>query len=207
MPTHPGFSGLGRLWSAPLPLSVVVVSHLLLLWLWVQSSPNLRVRADRSDHLHKTIVYLPLDPQGEVKSRRAEQKSRQLTKEAVPYQQNEQSAGSFERIQVKVDATSSAESVGASSQLAAPAAAGSTSPGVAQRHWFDNPIVMGQQLHQLSLSEVANQQINPEGPPDRLKRGIQDAALPVCLASNEAGGILSPIAIAFAALRGKCKLP
>jgi len=164
------------------------------------------VRADRFEHLHKTIVYLPLEPQGEVKSRRAEQKSRQLT-EAVPYQQKERSAGSFERIQVKVDATSSAESVGASSQLAAPAAAVSTSPSVAQRHWFDNPIVMGRQSRQHSLSELANQQINPEGPPDRLKQGIQDAALPVCLASNEAGGILSPIAIAFAALRGKCKLP
>lgn len=142
------------------------------------------MRADRSEHLHKTIVYLPLEPQGEVKSRRAEHKSRQLTKEAVPYQQKERSAGSFERIQVKVDATSSAESVGASSQLAAPAAAGSTSPSVAQRHWFDNPIVMGRQSRQHSLSELANQQINPEGPPDRLKQGIQDAALPVCLASK-----------------------
>lgn len=215
-------------------LSFVVVSHLFLLWLWVQSSPSVRVRADSFVHRQRTIIYLPSEPRDVIEVQLLPHISHEPTaslkvvndanfegqeiqrfkKVVAPSPRNSHSAGPPDTVQTKADITSTAESVGESSwpvvtdsRPVAPTGAASATMPSAQLSLFDSPIAMRRQPRQRSLVDVVDQQLHPDGPIDRLKQGIEDAALPVCLASNGAGGILSPIAIAYAALRGKCKLP
>lgn len=220
--------------SVAFALSVVFVIHLFLLWLWVQSSPSVRVRADSFAHWQQTIIYLPSEPRDVIEvqlppqishkptaslkvindAKLAGQEIQRLKKVVVPSPRNGHSAGPSDMVQTKADITSTAESVGESSwpvvtdaRPVAPAGAASATMPSARLSLFDSPIAMRRQPRQRSLVDVVDQQLHPDGPRDRLKQGIEDAALPVCLASNEAGGILSPIVIAYAALRGKCKLP
>jgi hypothetical protein len=220
--------------SVAIALSAVIVSHLFMLWLWVQSSSSVRVRADSFAHWQQTIIYLPSEPRDVVEvqlppqishkpaaslkvingAKLAGEEIQRLKKVGAPSPRSDHSAGPPDTVQTKADVTSTAESVGESSWPAvadtrpvAPVGAASATLPSAQLYLFDSPIAMRRQARQRSLVDVVNQQLNPDGPRDRLKQGIEDAALPVCLASNEAGGILSPIVIAYAALRGKCKLP
>ena len=84
---------------------------------------------------------------------------------------------------------------------APPAAAGPRPSSLAY------PYMLGNQPRQRSLAEMANEQLNPGGKRDKFATGVEESIKPVCLASNEAGGLLSPIAIAAMIAQGKCKLP
>lgn len=218
-------------------LSVVVVSHLFLLWLLGQSSFNVRVRAAPFVLWHKTTTYLPSESRGRIEvqllpltyskpvvslrvvgsTSRTEQKIQPPTSPLIANQRKVGIAESAIAVQRRSDAVKAAESVGESSvQVSnstadapsfAPVGAASTAAPHVRISLLDGPIAVGRQARQPSLAEAVNQQLHPDGPKDKLKQDIEAAILPVCLASNEAGGVLAPIAIAYAALRGRCKLP
>lgn len=216
-------------------LSGVVVSHLFLLWLWGHPSSSVRLSGAPFVIRHKSITYLPMQPQNKLEVHLLPltspkpvespkvldgvgpivQKMRRPA-EVVTFNSNSgKSVGSVGEVQRESDLVRGAESVAehtgpASTPVAdtsQPAQAAASSTTLLRFPVFSGAMVRGRQARQPSLVEAVNQQLHPDGPKDKLKQDIEAAILPVCLASNEAGGILAPIAIAYAALRGRCKLP